>query len=302
MLSGSRAGGLRAAGAALLFASLFPVVSGIPAACAAEGARAVLVVDTGETVQRMCVALPRSQVSGTELIALAGEQHGLTYRFGYGGGAVCMLAGVGAESDDCFEKYPDFWGYWRGNGSGGWSWSSTGAGSTRVTDGDVEGWSWGSGNDGSSHPAPPNTTFSSVCAATRSAAPKEDPPDRAGPRSSSERTAGADRTRDVTPQAPVVAASDDDAASPAPPKDSGSKAREEPPRRPRARPARAEAGRGLASPEPVATSADEVAARAPGDPEDGPAGPPPAGLAALAGAGLLGGAGAWLARRKRTRP
>jgi hypothetical protein len=112
------------------------------------------------------VALPDPSVSGIELIELAGQQHGLDYGFGYGGNAVCRLDGVGSEGGDCFSEHPDFWGYWRGDGSGGWTWSSSGAGSTTVEDGDVEGWSWGSGQDGDTHPRPPATSFSSVCASS----------------------------------------------------------------------------------------------------------------------------------------
>ena len=148
-----------------LFFAVVPVVGPAPVACAAEGPHAALVIDTGEEGGRysLCVALPREEVTGLELIELAGDQFDLSYRFGYGGNAVCELAGVGSESDDCFDRYPDFWGYWRGDGSGGWTWSSGGAGSSRVRDGDVEGWSWGSGADGRSHPPPPTTTFVSVC-------------------------------------------------------------------------------------------------------------------------------------------
>ena len=111
----------------------------------------------------MCVALPDPSVTGIELIELASEQHGLQYRLGYGGNVVCQLAGVGYGSDECLNDGPEFWGYWRGDGSGGWEWSSGGGNSTVVRDGDVEGWAWGAGTDGSSHPAPPETTFASVC-------------------------------------------------------------------------------------------------------------------------------------------
>lgn len=163
------------AGVALLAGSLAPAVVAPPAACAATQDHAALVIDTGERVADYCVALPDDSVTGAELIELAGEQFGLTYRFGYGGGAVCMLADVGASGDDCFEKYPDFWGYWRGDGSGGWSWSSVGATSTTVQPGDVEGWSWGSGDDGSSHPRPPDTTFEAVCGVEPSPTPKPEP-------------------------------------------------------------------------------------------------------------------------------
>lgn len=164
----------------------FPVGFATPA-CAGEGGSAALVVDTGQAEYRYCVAIPDGDVSGIDVIELAGRQHGLTYRLGFGGKAVCMLAGVGAESDDCFEKYPEFWGYWRGNADGGWSWSSSGADSTTVEDGDVEGWSWGSGSDGSSHQQPPATQFSDVCAASSSGA------DRGRRDRDSQRSAGGGR-------------------------------------------------------------------------------------------------------------
>lgn len=132
-------------------------------ACAGTSDSAVLVVDTGSSELRYCVPLPDGSTSGIGLIKLANRYHGLQYRLGFGGQAVCQLAGVGPESDDCFADHPNFWGYWHGDGSGGWQWASTGAGSHTVEPGDVEGWSWGSGNDGSTHQQPPATTFASVC-------------------------------------------------------------------------------------------------------------------------------------------
>ena len=99
---------------ALLCASVVAAVAApvsMPApACAVEGPHAVLVVDTEQAggQYRYCVALPDSSVSGIELIELAHAQHGLDYRLGYGGEAVCMLTVVGTDGDDCFAKYPDF--------------------------------------------------------------------------------------------------------------------------------------------------------------------------------------------------
>jgi hypothetical protein len=153
------------AGAALLVGAVPVVLVSPEPACAAGGPHAALVVDTGKADGRyaLCVALGSDHVSGIQLIELAGEQYGLEYRLGYGGKAVCELAGVGTSGDDCFSEYPDFWGYWHGDGSGGWSWAGSGAASSSVGDGDVEGWSWGRGGDGSTHPAPPETTFRSVC-------------------------------------------------------------------------------------------------------------------------------------------
>lgn len=156
---------LRVAAATFLLGGSLSLAAPAPGACAAEGPRAVLVVDTEQSggQYRYCVALDDEQVSGIHVIELANEQYGLDYRLGYGGNAVCVLAGVGYESDECLKEGPEFWGYWRGNGSGGWNWSSTGAHMTVVEDGDVEGWSWGTGQDGSSHPQPPATKFGSVC-------------------------------------------------------------------------------------------------------------------------------------------
>ncbi|MGI8774060.1 MAG: hypothetical protein ACR2KQ_03425 [Actinomycetota bacterium] len=147
---------------AIFCASLPGGIAAPNVACAAESS-AALVVATGGTTYRYCVSLPAASVSGIDLIRLAGEQHGLQYSLGYGGRAVCQLAGVGPEGDDCFADHPNFWGYWRGNGSGGWNWSSTGGGSTTVRSGDVEGWAWGRGQDGNTHPRPPATTYGSVC-------------------------------------------------------------------------------------------------------------------------------------------
>lgn len=154
-----------------LVAPTFTSVLAAPApACAGEtGPHAALVVDTGRTVGTYCVALGGPSVDGLELIRLAGRQHGLSYSFGFGGQAVCSLAGVGVDGSDCFASYPEYWGYWRGNGSGGWSWSSVGAASVSVGDGDIEGWSWGTGDTGSTHPVPPRTAFEDICE------PDEDP-------------------------------------------------------------------------------------------------------------------------------
>jgi LPXTG-motif cell wall-anchored protein len=152
-----------ALGLALSAPALGAVAGRAPLACAATDQRAALVVDTGAGATSYCVALGAESVSGLDVIRLAHEQYGLDYRLGFGGRAVCSLAGVGVEGDDCFGAFPDFWGYWRGDGTGGWTWSSTGAADTTVEPGDVEGWSWGPGQDGSTHPMPPRTREDDVC-------------------------------------------------------------------------------------------------------------------------------------------
>jgi hypothetical protein len=156
-----------------------PALAGSGAACAAalSGApHAALVVDTGPNVSTYCVALGASSISGIQLVQKAGQQFGLSYRLGFGGQAVCMLNGVGGPSgDDCLTGQTQFWGYWIGNGSGGWTWSSTGAASVTVRSGDVQGWAWGTGIDGSTHPQPPAIAITDVCTPEPSPKPSHHP-------------------------------------------------------------------------------------------------------------------------------
>lgn len=279
----------------LLLATLFPVSLASSAACASESPRAVLVVDTGETEHRLCVALPAQEVSGLDLIQLAGEQHGLSYKFGFGGEAVCMLAGVGPTGDDCFEDHPYFWGYWRGDGNGGWIWSGSGAGSTTVEDGDVEGWSWGSGSNGDSHPRPPATTFGDVCAAATEQPPASKKPrpadDEAGPSGS-----GGDEPRRAGRPAPGPDATI--TSDPPSPKTDPKRTRKDPDdSRKEKRPSlRGTSDKQVAVESPSPTALDEQAAAAL-EPA-GSSGPPVAGLAALGAAALLVGAGFVIARRR----
>jgi hypothetical protein len=158
--------GLRAVAIGLaLTAALAPAVTTPTPACASgTGPHAALVVDTGSAVDAVCVALDGRSVSGLHLIELAASQRGLTYGFGFGGQAVCRLEGTGPTGGDCFADYPEFWGYWRGDGHGGWSWSATGPADSSVGDGDIEGWVWSSGDTGASHDRPPATTAGEVCA------------------------------------------------------------------------------------------------------------------------------------------
>ena len=292
---------LRGLFAAALIGATFPVGLAAAPVCAGEGARAALVVDTGSSEHSLCVALPDDDVSGLDLIVLAHQQHGLDYRFGFGGEAVCMLAGVGAEGDDCFERYPDFWGYWRGDGSGGWQWSGTGAGSTRVEDGDVEGWAWGSGSDGSTHPAPPTTTFGSVCAAQ---SPPSEPRDDGAAESDDGGRPRPSRGTTARAQSPAAAPAAVGPARRKPSVDavrSADRARDKGARRDRSARADARVRRMDAlEPDPVGSGPDEVLpAVARGVDAREADGPPAAGVAAVAATGLVALAGVVLGRRRR---
>lgn len=267
--------------AAALVAGLVPIAAPPQIACAAEEPRAVLVVDTGPDERSYCVALPDGSVSGTELIALAHEQHGLTYKLGFGGGAVCMLAGVGPTGGDCFEDYPDFWGYWHGDGSGGWTWGSSSAANTTVGDGDVEGWAWGSGDGPNSHPAPPATEFSSVCEPLP-AAPKPKPEPK------------PEREPEASPVPPV---SGDDTSAPA------ARARpgggDEKKKRPRDRDRTDGDGQAVAPPTPAPAPSQSPSLQAERASSEGP---PAAGIAGLLAALVLGGVGVLVTRRRRGPP
>ncbi|MGZ4148878.1 MAG: hypothetical protein ACXVQJ_02435 [Actinomycetota bacterium] len=242
-------------------------------ACAAtSGPHAGLVVDTGSRVSEYCVALDAGSVSGLHLIELAHAQYGLSYGFGLGGQAVCRLDGVGPAGDDCFADYPDYWGYWHGDGHGGWTWAATGAGEASIGNGDLDGWSWGSGDSATTHPAPPGTTIDHVCPAPAAPSPTAAAPtDRPSPAPSTH----------TAPASPVSTTS---TAS--------------------ARPT-ATHTRHTPSPEPTlapstAPTSVEVRAAAPVRPPS-PGGGPPAGLlAAVALAGLLA-VGGWLRVRSRSK-
>jgi hypothetical protein len=191
MLRRPVAAALVVVGAAMTPVTLPAVTGTAPACAAATGPHAALVIETDAHDLRLCVALDAPDVTGIHLIELAGAQQNLSYGFGSGGQAVCRLAGVGPQGDDCFADYPDFWGYWRGDGHGGWTWSSTGAASTTVRDGDLNGWVWGTGDTGTTHARPPSLTVGEVCVVSPpSAAPAASPSTRPEPSA----TASASRT------------------------------------------------------------------------------------------------------------
>jgi hypothetical protein len=147
----------RALAAALALAALVLPGAGVPAAAQA-GQRAALIVQVGQTVRRLCVGLPSPTMSGKQLL----EATGLQQR--WDGGALCQLAGTGPAAGDCFASYPLFWGYWIGDGRGGWTWSSAGAASNTARPGSVQAWVWSVGADESSHRRPPALRFADVCA------------------------------------------------------------------------------------------------------------------------------------------
>ena len=279
---------------ALTLGGLAPMLVAPARACATTADSAALVVDTGGRETRYCVAMDSPRLSGIELIELAAEQYGLDYRLGYGGAAVCRLDHVGIDGGECFTDSDEFWAYWRGTGAG-WSWSSTGAASTVVEPGDVEGWSWGSGRDGSTHPAPPPTSYASAC---RDASPSPDPGagDGAGGGDPSGGTGGGGGDAAILPRAgdeggPARQPSGGDGAGGARPSDRNAAAATEGDRHPASAPPTESSE---PSPEPGPVDATPLAAA----PLEG-TGPPIAALASAGGAIVLLLLAGWLSLRRR---
>jgi hypothetical protein len=154
----------RAVALAVALALLALPGAGAPAAAAQADQRAALIVEVGRTVRRLCVGMGQPAVSGKQLV----EASGLEQR--WDGGALCRLEGTGPAGGDCFAQYPKFWGYWIGDGRGGWSWSDAGAAASTVRPGSVQAWVWSAGPDESSHQRPPALRFADVCAASGPAA------------------------------------------------------------------------------------------------------------------------------------
>ena len=284
-----------------LFTPLGPAATGQVACAAEEGPRAALVVDTGGSVYRLCVRLDASRVSGLHLIELASSQYGLTYSFGEGGQAVCMLANVGATGDDCFGQHPYFWGFWTGDGSGGWTWSGSGAGSVAVSDGGIHGWSWSSGDGPATHRPPPRTTYAALCPPAPEPSPSR-APGRPDPPGGDGNGADEDEVRGGPASLPTSAPgppSGEASRSPRPRGRPGSKGGDDPGRRNHGKKERERDGV-EPSRAPSATPAAAMEAGPPLPEAPGGGGPPAAGVAALGASAALVGAGVLIARRRRT--
>lgn len=169
-------------------------------ACAQEGPHAVLVVDRnqeGGPLDPLCVALRGESVSGEHFLRLARAQYDLQVSFAEyeGGTVVCQIANVGPKGNDCLEGAETYWGYWKGDGSGGWeSYEHQGVDDSVVNNGDVEGWSYARGRN-----EPPHTTFEEGCAALLTK-PKPKPTPTVSPSSSPTPSPTPSRTK--APPAP----------------------------------------------------------------------------------------------------
>lgn len=170
---------------------------------AAVGHHAAVIVDTGETVKKVCVTFSEDQISGAEALRRA-QVDAVFSSYGGRGEAVCSICGVGCPAGDCFCDARRFWAYHRAEPGGGYTFSRSGASTTVVRDGDVEGWSWGSGAP------PPYVSVGQVCGIAEPA-----PRSSASPPSPSPTTTQAVAPATTAAPAPPAPA----ATTPAPPGD-----------------------------------------------------------------------------------
>lgn len=111
--------------------------------------RAAVIVETGSGTNRVVIEFTEDSITGIEALRRAGAEPVL-YSYSGLGGAVCRLFGVGRDSGaDCLGGTGGdarYWAYFRSAaGTSSFKYSSVGAGSTTVRDGDVEGWRFGTG-------------------------------------------------------------------------------------------------------------------------------------------------------------
>lgn len=131
-----------------------------PPLVADERNRAGLVVRTNDgDVDEFCVFFDEDEISGADLLERADVE--VTAEAAALGTAVCAIDGKGCSEDDCFCRYPTFWGYWTKD-DGDWRFSDLGAADRVVRDGSVDGWSFG--RDGK--PSPPDLEIDDVCPAS----------------------------------------------------------------------------------------------------------------------------------------
>lgn len=158
------------------------------AVAAAAPNHAAVIVDTGQTVKKVCVTFDEEAISGAEALRRANVD-AVFASYGDKGDGVCAICGVGCPAGDCFCDRSRFWAYHRAAPGGAYAYSRAGASSTTVRDGDVEGWRWGTGT------APPYASVGEVCGVAEPASGTPPPaPDSPPPAPPTEAPAPADRT------------------------------------------------------------------------------------------------------------
>ena len=121
--------------------------------------RAGLVVDYANgRIETACVYFTETQISGLDLLGRSGIPYVES------GGAVSKIRDVGCPASDPWCAAPYYWSYWWWEPvTGTWTFATTTAGNSAVTDGKIEGWHW---IDWNVTPAPPpglTPTLTTTC-------------------------------------------------------------------------------------------------------------------------------------------
>ncbi len=134
----------------------------------------MVVHGNGETVTR-CIEFGEEEISGYELLERAGLKMAVE-AVGMGVG-MCRLDGEGCSfpAERCFCQCMSsecvYWSYWL-HEEGEWRYSSLGASSIQVQDGDMQAWVWSEGRIGlEAEMAPPEMTLADICAVEAEAEP-----------------------------------------------------------------------------------------------------------------------------------
>ncbi len=139
---------------------------------AQEPNHAGLVVVHEDGVIQKCVAFSEEYISGYDVL----ERSGLALIPMAGGAlgiSICSIDhhGCNYPAEDCFCRCQGtpcvYWSYWH-LVNGEWQYSSLGAASYRVRNGDVEGWVWGKGEYARPGQQPPVVRFEDICNAAPS--------------------------------------------------------------------------------------------------------------------------------------
>ena len=140
--------------------------------------QAGLVVQFGENqVQTYCVNFDADTISGLQLLQSVSSLQVIYDETSTGMGAgVCKINNDGCSFpiEDCFCQCQGlaciYWSYWHLQPNNTWDYSSLGASSFVLTNGQVDGWRWGAGTSTSAQP-PPVITLSEICQPAPTATP-----------------------------------------------------------------------------------------------------------------------------------
>lgn len=140
--------------------------------------QAGLVVQVGDNQpQTYCVNFDSDTISGLQLLQNVSSLQVIYDATSTGMGAgVCKINNDGCSFpiEDCFCQCQGlacvYWSYWHLQPNNTWDYSSLGASSFVLTDGQVDGWRWGAGTTNSAQP-PPVITLAEICQPAPTATP-----------------------------------------------------------------------------------------------------------------------------------